>query len=241
MLQRVLEPEVMDSPQEAADYDAMDHREVNTRFVEDLLAVVAGSPRPLSQHPPLLPTASEDSEPDRLWDVLDLGTGTAQIPVMLCQRWEACRVLAVDAAVSMLDVARYNLEIANLTHRVQLAHADAKQLPFRDGMFDVVMSNSILHHIPQPLTVLREAVRVVRPGGWLFFRDLVRPSSRQELERLVQTYALEANLHQRQMFAQSLHAALTLEEVQTLVQQLGFDPHTVRQTSDRHWTWAACR
>jgi ubiquinone/menaquinone biosynthesis C-methylase UbiE len=241
MLQRVLEPEVMDSPQEAADYDAMDHREVNARFVEDLLAVVTGSSLPSDVCPSRLPAAGADGDLERPWDVLDVGTGTAQIPIVLCQRWEPCRVLAVDAAVSMLDLARYNLEIANLTHRVQLAHADAKQLPFRDGMFDVVMSNSILHHIPQPLAVLREAVRVVRPGGWLFFRDLVRPSSRQELQRLVETYASDANARQRQMFANSLHAALTLEEIQALVQQLGFKPDTVRQTSDRHWTWAIRR
>lgn len=241
MLPRVLEPEVMDSPQEAADYDAMDHREVNARFVEDLLAVMAGWPLPDEGRSPGLPTDSVERDLDRPWDVLDLGTGTAQIPIVLCQRWEACRVLAVDAAVAMLDLARYNLEIANLTHRVQLAHADAKQLPFRDGMFDVVMSNSILHHIPQPLAVLREAVRIARPGGWLFFRDLVRPASREALERLVETYAAQASPHQRQMFANSLHAALTLEEIQALVQQLGFDPHAVRQTSDRHWTWIARR
>ena len=37
MLPRVLEPEVMDSPEEARDYDAMDHAEVNRRFVADFL------------------------------------------------------------------------------------------------------------------------------------------------------------------------------------------------------------
>jgi SAM-dependent methyltransferase len=241
MLPRVLEPEVMDSPQEAADYDAMDHQEVNARFVEDLLALVGQSSRPADVRPPALPTDGPESDWDRPWDVLDLGTGTAQIPILLCQRWEPCRVLAVDAAVSMLDLARYNVEIANLTHRVQLAHADAKQLPFREGMFDVVMSNSILHHIPQPLEVLREAIRVTRPGGWLFFRDLLRPPNPEALQQLVATYAAQANPHQRQMFANSLHAALTLDEIRTLVQQLGYEPQAVRQTSDRHWTWAARR
>ena len=117
MLQRVLEPEVMDSPQEAADYDAMDHREVNARFVDDLLAVVAGAPLPKGALPSRTPASSEPDEPDRPWDVLDLGTGTAQIPIVLCQRWECCRVLAVDAAVAMLDLARYNLEIGRASCR----------------------------------------------------------------------------------------------------------------------------
>jgi hypothetical protein len=58
MLNRTLEPEVMDTAADALDYDRMDHREVNRRFVDDFLAAA----------------------PD-LSDVLDLGTGTAQIPI----------------------------------------------------------------------------------------------------------------------------------------------------------------
>jgi hypothetical protein len=52
-------------------------------------------------------------------------------------------------------------------------------------------------------------------------------------------YAADADAHQRQMFADSLHAALTLDEVRAAVQSLGFDPDTVQLTSDRHWTWSA--
>ena len=43
-LSRILEPEIMDSPEEAADYDSMDHAEVNRRFVDDLLAAIAATP-----------------------------------------------------------------------------------------------------------------------------------------------------------------------------------------------------
>jgi hypothetical protein len=57
------------------------------------------------------------------------------------------------------------------------------------------------------------------------------------LQRLVASYASDANDHQRQMFADSLHAALTLDEIRQLVATHGFDPATVRQTTDRHWTW----
>jgi ubiquinone/menaquinone biosynthesis C-methylase UbiE len=172
-------------------------------------------------------------------DVLDLGTGTALIPIELCRRYEPCRVMAADAAANMLDLARYNVEAAGLTERIQLARVDAKSLPFAAGMFDVVMSNSIIHHIPEPASVLAEAFRVVRPGGLLFFRDLLRPQSTSELQHLVETYAAGANEHQRKMFAESLHAALSLAEIQSLIAALGFDPATVRQTTDRHWTWIA--
>ena len=72
-------------------------------------------------------------------------------------------------------------------------------------------------------------------------RDLLRPPDEPTLARLVDLHAAGANAHQRQMFADSLRAALTLDEIRALVAGLGFDPAGVRQTTDRHWTWAACR
>jgi ubiquinone/menaquinone biosynthesis C-methylase UbiE len=102
-----------------------------------------------------------------------------------------------------------------------------------------VVSNSIVHHIPEPAGVLAEMVRVAAAGGLLFVRDLLRPSDETTLRRLVATYAGDANQHQQQMLADSLHAALTLEEIRQLVGALSFDTATVRQTTDRHWTWSA--
>ena len=81
MLPRVLEPEVMDSGAEAQDYDAMDHSQVNRVFVGDFL---------------------------NLWDgfgaVLDVGAGTAQIPLELCRQHATATVLAIDLARHMLEV-----------------------------------------------------------------------------------------------------------------------------------------
>jgi ubiquinone/menaquinone biosynthesis C-methylase UbiE len=216
MLPRTLEPEVMDSAAEARDYDAMDHGEVNRVFVADFLAA-GGGPGP----------------------VLDVGTGTAQIPIELCRQHPGARVTAVDMAGHMLAVARENVRRAGLGGRIALERCDAKRLPFGDGSFAAVMSNSIVHHIARPEAVLAEMVRVVRPGGLLFVRDLLRPDDGATLGRLVDLHAAGANAHQRQMFADSLHAALTLAEVRGLVAGLGFDPATVSQTTDRHWTWAA--
>jgi ubiquinone/menaquinone biosynthesis C-methylase UbiE len=228
-LSRILETEVMDSPEEALDYDAMDHSAVNRVFVDDLIAVLSSERGVRNAEP----------ESSSVLDILDLGTGTALIPIELCRRFAGCRVMACDAASHMLDQARYNLAGYNFNDRIELHQVDAKALPFQETKFDVVMSNSIIHHIPEPLAVLREAVRVTRPGGLLFFRDLLRPESEQQLDHLVETYAVGCNDHQRQMFADSLHAALSLDEIRGLVASLGFAPDTVQQTSDRHWTWTA--
>jgi ubiquinone/menaquinone biosynthesis C-methylase UbiE len=216
MLPRTLEPEVMDTLEEAHDYDAMDHSAVNRVFVADLLAV---------------------------WDgrglVLDVGTGTAQIPIELCRQHPTARVTAVDLAEHMLVIGRHNVERASLADRITLEHRDAKRMPYADGAFGAVISNSIVHHIPEPRLVLAEMARVTAAGGLLFVRDLLRPADDAAVERLVDLYAAGANDHQKEMFGASLRAALTLDEVRGIVAGLGFEPETVRQTTDRHWTWQA--
>jgi SAM-dependent methyltransferase len=98
------------------------------------------------------------------------------------------------------------------------------------------MSNSIIHHIPEPLDCFREMVRVLRPGGLLFVRDLMRPESAEEVERLVRENAADETEYSQQLFRQSLHAALTLEEVRETIAQLGLSGDCVQATSDRHWT-----
>ena len=74
-----------------------------------------------------------------------------------------------------------------------------------------------------------------------FVRDLVRPQTELELEHLVKTYAAGANDQQRLLFSNSLRAALTVNEVQSIVGEFGFASDTVRPTSDRHWTFAATK
>jgi ubiquinone/menaquinone biosynthesis C-methylase UbiE len=218
MLERLLEPEVMDTEEEARAYDAMDHSEVNRTFVTDFLAIWEG------QGP-----------------ILDAGTGTALIPIELCRQDAEAQITGVDLAESMLAVGRANIKKANLGSRIRLELQDAKKLSYRDGSFAAVISNSIVHHIPDPAPVLAEMVRVVGPGGTLFVRDLVRPENETELHTIVQTYAATANKEQRALFAHSLHAALSLDEIRALVRELGYDPGGVRRTSNRHWTWHALK
>src|SRR5262249_26839627 len=144
-------------------------------------------------------------------------------------------------AEHMLILGRENVRRAGLHHCIRLERVDAKQMPYPDSSFGAVISNSIVHHIPEPAAVLAELVRVAAPGGTLFVRDLVRPTDDKMLQRLVTTYAGDGSDLQRKMFADSLLAALTLEEVRALVAALGFDGESVRQTADRHWTWSTRR
>ena len=209
MLPRVLEPEVMDATEESAAYAAMDHSGPNEAFVERLQALGAAG------------------------RMLDLGTGPGDIPLLVCERIEGALIVAVDQAESMLALARSRVEAQGLHSRIELRRADAKALPFGDAAFDVVFSNTILHHIPDPARLLAEACRVLRPGGVLLVRDLFRPDSVEALDALVALHAADDTPVQRALFRASLHAALTPGELHDLASRLGIDAEVVVD-SDRH-------
>jgi ubiquinone/menaquinone biosynthesis C-methylase UbiE len=220
MLERVLEPEVMNDLQEAIEYHDMDFAEVNRAFVRDLLAFAAQEDRTLGR------------------DILDLGTGTARIPVELCLQAPSVRVMAADASSEMLELARYHIEINHMLDRIQLHRTDAKKLVFGPGFFDAVISNSLVHHLPQSDAFFAEALRVLRPGGLLFVRDLFRPASQDQVEALVAQHAGNESPRSQQLFRQSLQAALTTEELAKILAALGVDAQCIQMTSDRHWTLA---
>jgi ubiquinone/menaquinone biosynthesis C-methylase UbiE len=225
MIDRQLEVEAMDTIDEAREYDRMDHDAVNARFVADMLEASARLGRS-DWHGQF---------------IVDVGTGTARIPIELCRAVPTGRVIAVDLAHEMLRVAGENVASAGLSARIALQMASATALPYRDACLPAVVSNSLIHHLPEPARALREMSRVVARGGFLFVRDLFRPVSSSAVDRLVDTYAAGATAHQRQLLDDSLRAALTMDEVREAVAGLPLTQVSLSATSDRHWTLAAVR
>jgi ubiquinone/menaquinone biosynthesis C-methylase UbiE len=222
-LVRVLEPECMDDDQEARDYDQIDNAAVNAAFADDLLAFAPDAGR-----------------------CFDMGTGTALIPIELCRRRPMMEVVAIDMSDAMLRIAARNVAAAGLGDRVALENRDGKHTGLAAAAFDVATSNSIIHHIPTPADAFAEMVRLVRPGGAIFVRDLMRPSSDARVRELVARHAapppdargdrLAMYERQRTLFDASLRAALTVDEVRAIVRPLGVPATAVAATSDRHWT-----
>jgi ubiquinone/menaquinone biosynthesis C-methylase UbiE len=213
----------METVEEAVDYNTMDHSVVNARFVDDLLTAIthAGLRFPLT--------------------VFDAGTGTALIPIELLRRGVAVQITAADAAREMLRIAADNVAAGGWSAQITLIERDCKALPEADGSYQVAMSNSLIHHLPEPSGAIAEAWRILQPGGLLFLRDLARPENDVTLEGLVAMYADTATPHQRQLFRQSLHAALTVDEIEELLARLMIPPVQLEMTSDRHWTLAAVK
>jgi ubiquinone/menaquinone biosynthesis C-methylase UbiE len=225
MIERVLEPEAMESVDEAREYDLMDHAAVNEMFVADMLAAAA----------------SRDGAQSVQGLVLDVGTGTARIPIAVCLERAALNVIGIDLAHEMLRVGVDNVAKESLGARILLLRARAGDLPFRNASAALVMSNSLIHHLPDPAAAFREMCRVTASGGVVFVRDLFRPPSEEELDRLVSVHAADATASQRRLFADSLHAALTVDEVRAMLATLPFEATSLSTTSDRHWTLAATR
>lgn len=213
MLQRILEPEVMDTWEESIAYDAMDFLEVNTAFVEEAVELGAAD----------------------AW-VLDAGTGPARIPVLMSQRRPEWRIIGIDLSENMLKLGERHIQEAGLGDRIQLQQVDAKQMPFEDNRFDLVVSNSIVHHLPDPVPFFQEIKRVLKPDGGLFLRDLRRPGDIESVDRLVASIGVEYDPHQTQLFRDSLIAAFTVEEVRQMMDAVGLEGVQVYLSSDRHWT-----
>lgn len=199
---RILEPEVMDDPGEAACYAdaaAQEHLDrLDSSFVDHALSLGA--------------TAGL---------ALDVGTGPAQIPAKMLERAPGLRLVAVDRARAMLSGAATTRCQRALEHRLKLVEADGRRLPFPDGAFDLVVSNSLLHHLADPAPVLSEMRRVLKPGGALLASDLRRP-----LRLLFAPHVLWHGRNYRglmfRLFRDSVKAAFTVAELEAIVAGLGW-------------------
>jgi ubiquinone/menaquinone biosynthesis C-methylase UbiE len=214
-LLRVLEPEIMSSAEEAGEYDAMDFSTTDQLFAERAAELARGA----------------------RW-IFDIGSGNAKIPLAIAALVIDPRcICAIEMSAEMLAAGvRNRLRAGTNARRLLFLRADAKRLPFPDACADLVTSNSLVHHIPNPRAVFREIARIVRPDGGILIRDLVRPESEEELAQLVGTHAAGSSPLQRRLFSDSLRAALTPREVRDMLGECGLAGVSVTKITDRHWS-----
>ncbi len=209
MLKRIPEPELMDDPLEAEAYSVTDFSDVNQKFVETFCEAL-----PLSG--------------DLV--MLDLGCGPGDITYRMHVCCEQYKIIGVDGSPSMLRFAQKQNNSPKLTWLL----ADAKSLPFSDSSVDVIFSNSLLHHLYDPKPFWREVKRIVRPGGFIFLRDLFRPETEDKARSIVEMYAGDTSDILKQEYYRSLLSAFTPDEIQEQLIECGLDSLTVKCVTDRH-------
>lgn len=210
---RTPEPEYMDDRAEAEAYAAADFSSVNAAFAERLAELAA---------------AVGEAE------ALDLGTGPADIPIRVARLKPGWRITAADASAAMLDIARRNVDAAGLRGRIVLVHSDAKRMELPSAAYDVVFSNSIIHHITDTHALWSEVARVAKPGALIFFRDLARPASPAAARAIVDAYAGAESAVLQEEYYRSLLSSYTIEEVRAQLAKAGLRGLTVAMATDRH-------
>ncbi|MDE3109291.1 MAG: class I SAM-dependent methyltransferase [Acidobacteriota bacterium] len=150
---------------------------------------------------------------------LDVGTGPGQIVVKLARQLTRWKFAAVDRSSHMIAEGVANLAAAGpeLAGRVEFQIADANALPFPDATFDLVVCNSVLHHMFEPERLLAEIARVAKPRGAVLLRDLRRPN------RLVHSWHVRRHGRHytgkmRELYEASVRAAYVAPELQRLAE-----------------------
>lgn len=217
MINRTPEPELMEGLEQARAYAAEDFSEPNTLFLKRFRLL---HPRP--------PGAAR---------VLDLGCGPADICLRFARAFPDAEIHALDGSEAMLDHARRALEREpELAPRVQLLCATLPSADISDGAYDIVLSNSLLHHLHDPAVLWETIKGAAKREATVLVMDLFRPPSKAAAAALVAAHAGSAPEVLRRDFHNSLLAAFTPEEVEEQLQVAGLAQLRVERVSDRHLT-----
>jgi ubiquinone/menaquinone biosynthesis C-methylase UbiE len=213
-MERIPEPELMDEPEQARAYAAADFEEPHSAFVAHFAE--------------RFPEGFEGT-------ALDLGCGPADITLRFARAYPHCRIDGVDGARSMLRLGEAAVHDRGLVDRVRLIHGRLPDVSLPEKRYDAGISNSLLHHLAEPLVLWHALERWIAPGAPVFIMDLMRPSDRARAEALVEQYSGAEPAVLRRDFFNSLLAAYRVDEVRRQLQQTGLGQLQAEAISDRHW------
>jgi ubiquinone/menaquinone biosynthesis C-methylase UbiE len=211
---RVLEPEVMEGDDEAVAYDELDRRRGNIIFQGFAEAAVRMG-------------ITEGR-------VLDVGTGSGRVAIRLARLAPAFQIEAVDLSRSMLELAQTNASASSVTN-VTFSVGNARELPFDDQSFDLVVSHQLLHQLADPLIVLQEIRRVAKRNGGILVRD-IRRLPEPWMTMALQFWCAGYSPRLREQTCASFRAGLTAREFRQLVRESGIDRALVRTNWLTHQT-----
>lgn len=212
-MQRIPEPELMDDPVQARAYADADFSEPHDAFVRHFQR--------------LFPEFNGGR-------VLDLGCGAADVTIRFARAYPGALIDGIDGAETMLELAREAVARAQLQARIAVKMVRLPVAHLRSG-YDAVISNSLLHHLPQPATLWKAVASAARPGAPVLVMDLLRPPSRESAAELVRLHAGDAPPVLVRDFMNSLIAAYRPDEVAQQLRACSLDDLAIEVVSDRHW------
>lgn len=212
-MDRVLEPELMDDPKQAEAYARADFAEENQGFVDRFKEYFPEFSRGI---------------------VLDVGCGPADISIRFAKLYPFCQVAGVDASAPMIQLGKQSVMEAGLADRVTLRCERYEDVPGA-RIVDAVISNSLLHHLPNPLQFWQKLRQLVKPGAPVLVMDLLRPESPEAAQAIVDQYAANEPDILRRDFYNSLLAAFTEDEIGSQLARMNLTRLLIDIPDDRHW------
>ena len=213
-MKRTPEPDLMNDAGQARAYAEADFEQPHAQFVELFR----------QQFPQF----------DVIGSVLDLGCGPCDISWRFARAYPDCRIDAVDGAEAMLVHAQELIEQRGLQARIHLHRCYLPGDALPAATYDVIISNSLLHHLNDSQVLWRSIVQGAVSGAAIFVMDLMRPASKKQAQALVDEYAASEPDILRHDFYHSLLAAYTVDEVREQLAIAGLDELQVQAVSDRH-------
>lgn len=214
-MKRIPEPELMLDPEQAAAYAEADFEAPHSNFIAQFRRCF----------PDLEVTGR----------VLDLGCGPGDIALRFARAFPRCRVDGVDGARAMLEAGARLLAKYGVGDRVRLHHCRLPEQAPPHRSYDVIISNSLLHHLHEPEVLWDAVKRYGASGAPVFIMDLMRPDSKEAAQALTDRYAAGEPQVLRTDFYNSLLAAFTPDEVGLQLDAAGLGHFEVEVISDRHF------
>lgn len=211
-MKRVLEPELMEDEAQVKAYAEGDFEAPHSQFIERLRAFV--------------------DEPDFSGTALDLGCGPGDISRRFARAYPMSRVHAVDGSAAMINYGKLSTA-DELRPRINFIHGLLPAVSLPQANYDIIFSNSLLHHLPDPMVLWQVIKHYAGPGARVVIMDLLRPASIDEARAMVRAYAADEPDALKRDFYQSLLAAFRMEEIAGQIAQAGLNLD-IEQISDRH-------
>ena len=173
--------------------------------------------------------------------VLELGCGHGDILGRLARALPGVTLHGVDGSTTMIEAGRSLMAELGLSDRVRFVLGSVPETTLPHESYDVVISNSVVHHVADTGAFWGFVKKVSRRGTAIFHMDLLRPPSRDAATALVSQHAGGDSPVLQRDFFNSLLAAYEFREIAQQTAEAGLAELAVRKPDDLHWMVAGRR